>query len=378
MTNSKKGLLLGISLSVLAFSGTSVFAQSGSSTVDAVNSAVQSAVQSAIQSARDQVYTARDARDRVNQPPVQRSRFSAEPTIEDSFAALGYAPRDSKSPMYAKAAPVYAPSAPPITFSIWGSGTGTKEDRDAINAGPPVGLVPSSQSKTGVGLGGADFVKTGLFYMNDAIIIGGFGGGSDSRTTTGLPFVTNTQVRTGTGGGYLAYLLGGFSSDMTLTFNSANSVTSFPVGFGPPVAVHSESYSFASNYQYRFNMDTWWMEPTAGYVYTRNRFDNALIAGMPDYSLYRVMGGVRFGSTWAMSGIKVQPSVYGGVYEDVSRNPGLPVGAPPTDLNKLFGKGTAKLNFIMTNNFSLYVQGEVYGRTGVRGETGTIGARYTF
>jgi hypothetical protein len=140
------------------------------------------------------------------------------------------------------------------------------------------------------------------------------------------------------------------------------------------------SSNVTANVQYRFNYtNNWWWEPTAGISYTQLVED----MGLPDQETDRWQAGARAGTSFMWGSTKVEPTFTGLAYSDWSIKGGVFPGAPPvsTDQGQVWGKGIAKFNFVWTQNFSGYVQGEVHGTNGVEnvvGYVGTAGLRYVF
>jgi hypothetical protein len=121
------------------------------------------------------------------------------------------------------------------------------------------------------------------------------------------------------------------------------------------------------------------VEPTAGYSFTQV-IENI---GIPDQKTERWQAGARAGTSFMWGSTKVEETFTGLAYSDFSVKGGFPIGAPPgsTDQGQTWGKGIAKVNFVWTQNFSGYVQGEVHGTNGVEnivGYVGTVGLRYIF
>jgi Autotransporter beta-domain len=148
--------------------------------------------------------------------------------------------------------------------------------------------------------------------------------------------------------------------------------------------LHLTNFIVAGNLNYKFDVMTWWVEPTAGAAYTATVWDDASrFFGFEDGHSWRLQGGVRVGTTFDWNGVKVEPTLTGVAYSDVEIQGGTVAAAAggalvPTDQGKVFGQGIAKLNFIWNASVSSYLEGEVRGREGVLGAAGRLGLRYTF
>jgi hypothetical protein len=316
---------------------------------------------------------------------------------DEDFSALGYAdPNGSRSrnPLYTKVPPAQAAPAPTLLYTLWSSGNGAEVRQSGFFNSGGVGTNLASTTSSYVGLGGIDFLRSQFIFNGDYLLFGVLGG--DAYTHSSAASGTTTDVTAPTVGAYAAYILGGFSTDFAFTtsfmgLNTANSLA--------PVTIANmsiTSYSYAYNLNYRFNFtNNWWLEPTVGFTYFDQVWGDAEHAlGFTDGRTTRVQGGLRAG-TWFMWGqTRVEPTLTGLAYSDVSVHggtvfaggvPGSPffgMAAPfPTDQGEVWGKGIAKVNFVFSPNFSAYVEGEVYGTNGavdLRGYAGTVGLRLTF
>ena len=96
--------------------------------------------------------------------------------------------------------------------------------------------------------------------------------------------------------------------------------------------------------------------------------------GFTDGRSTRVQGGLRVGTSFDYHGVRVEPTLTGMAYDDVSISGGTIVSAfaplVPTDEGKVFGQGIGKLNFDWGRGLSAYVEGEVRGPSGVLGYAG--------
>lgn len=299
--------------------------------------------------------------------------FAADPearTEYGPFSALAY----SKTGMVTKA----PPRAPVVTnewiVSGWVQGSADYEDRDLRFGAANV----STKTRSYTGIGGVDFVKIGIATGTDAIVIGFLGMGTDTRTET---FVGDVTKSTTPGGGlYVSYIAGGFSVDYSFLANFTDSNVQF-AGTAATVQIGTtDSYVTSANIQYKWDVPSsqWWIEPTGGYSYTRTY---SPVAFTTIGHTLRFQGGVRAGTEWAWGTAKVQPTIMGLAYEDVSiKTPTIPpaIFIGLNDQGYVWGKGVGKLNVQWTDKFSTYVEGEIRGRADVMGYAGRLAARLTF
>jgi hypothetical protein len=318
-------------------------------------------------------------RDTIQQRGAGRSaalRYSWDPNADDD-ATLGYGTKStgiSRAPVF-KAMPKPQPMRT-VTYALWGQGFGDVEWRNA-NIGP---IDLGRTTSTVGGIGGADVTITSIFSAADAFVFGVLGGYTSARVRNNDG---SSATINGPGVGlYSIYVNGGFSSDVTFKadFFDLNRTAAFV----PDLGLHLDNYTTALNLNYKFDVGTWWIEPTVGASYTATVWDGASRAlGFEDGRTWRVQGGARVGTSYDWNGVKVEPTFTGLAYSDVEVRGGTVAQAAgalviPTDEGKVFGQGIAKLNFIWTDNFSSYVEGEVRGREGVLGAAGRAGLRYAF
>jgi hypothetical protein len=302
--------------------------------------------------------------------------YTWDPDAEDS-AMLGFssdAKSVSKSPVF-KAMP-QQPAVRTVKYALWGQGFGDIEWRSADVGGVDLGRTTTTVG----GVGGADMTVTNIFSPTDAVVLGVLGGVTSARVKNNDGSTARVE---GPGvGTYGIYVNGGFSADTTfkVDFFSLNRSTA---GL-PDIDVHLTNFIISDNLNYKFDVMTWWVEPTVGASYTATVWDNASkFFGFEDGHTWRLQGGVRVGTTLDWNGVKVEPTLTGMAYSDVEIRGGTVAAAAggtlvPTDEGKVFGQGIAKLNFVWNPNFSSYVEGEVRGREGVLGTAGRLGLRYTF
>jgi hypothetical protein len=381
-------------------------AHAQSDAIKATNAAIQSAIQSELQIIRDQIQSRR-----LGLTTGGRAiGFSGDPYFRetyfndayDAFGALGYA-KSSKG-----ASPPPAP-ANDITFSVWGSVSYDNVHRRGFFNGTDIG----SDSRTWTWISGGDWVKTGIFATSDALVIGGLHTYSDTRSTAAAN--SRTTVHSPGNEAYASYINGGFSTDFAFTaVTSGSTTTSLNPGstFVDPITgtavvtppsfvntfIDQTSYSYSHNLNYRIDFSNqWWVEPTVGYNYTETYFGTP---GFQTSQIWTVQGGTRFGTEFMWGYTKVQPTFTGIAYSQVSVRGGQPVGAAgtaiapgivpglvigpngtpaaPTDEGKLWGRGSAKVNFQFTDKVSAAVEGEAYGTHDVIGYAARLSGRISF
>jgi len=364
--------------------------QSGSSNnnipAQVVNSAVQSAVQAAIQNAIDRIFDQRRRAAAAGRP----LGFAGDPDYreyDDIFNALGYSGKAKA--VYTKA-PEPATARPSLTTALWGSGTGSYERVSSWGGG----MLSTSSTSAITGLGGVDFTESNIGPNLAAVLVGALGGDTSARTSATLGVETKTTAPTA--GGYLAYVVGDFSTDFSFTTNFIHSDTTGPA----PASMLQTNYNYALDLNYRFGSETWF-EPTGGATYTKGVWGGAQKAmGFQDNDTVRLQAGARAGTSIPTAyGIKLEPVLMGLVYSDVYFSgtaapvaaAALPGTASNGDLGRLWEKADLKLNAIITQNFSAYIEGEIHhcscgqnggptigGTSYDTGYSGTLGLRYSW
>jgi hypothetical protein len=301
--------------------------------------------------------------------------YTWDPNEEDGVALnFSNSKSGSKSLVY-KAAPQQSVGRA-VRYALWGQGFGDIEWRNENVAGVDLGRTTATIGA----IGGADVTITNIFSPTDAYVLGVLGGFTSAHVKNNDGSTARVE---GPGVGvYTAYVIGGFSTDTTFKvdfFDLNRSATGLP-----DLNLHLTNFVTSSNLNYKFDVMTWWVEPTVGASYTSTVWDDASkFFGFEDGHTWRVQGGVRVGTTLDWSGVKVEPTLTGLAYSDVQVRGGTVAAAAggtivPTDEGKVFGQGIAKLNFIWNTSFSSYLEGEVRGREGVLGAAGRLGVRYAF
>jgi hypothetical protein len=338
----------------------------------------QAATQAGVDAAESHI---RDVRDIVddslkgpNSAVGSAHAFAADPNFDhafEAFNALGYSPRDPKSPLMTKAPPM--PPPPALGVAIWGMGFVDGEHRTGTFNGVDI----DRKTRTAGGLAGVDFVKKNLTSASDALVFGFLGGVTETHVSNRDG--STSKVTAPGVGVYGAYVKGGFSIDGMF---KADFIGEDDTTAGVLTTRHSNNYTVAGNINYKMNLaNNWWWEPTVGVSHTETVWStNDHLAGFQDGSTTRVQGGARVGTETMWGTVRVEPTFGVYVYSDVAVNGGTQIGAAPmpTDQGKVWGKGTAKLNFRATDRVSFYVEGEVRATSDIVGGAGRVGARVSF
>jgi hypothetical protein len=367
---------------VTSISGSGCF---GSNAAQTANATVRQASQVSMQAVQNQIASIRDSIQRRRYSPASGRPlgFAADPdesgsaqtaALSDSpWQALGYAKGGGAvSPVF-KAPPAAAiPATPAMQFAGWGQMFGDFEQRTGVFNGLDIGR----KTWTTGGIGGVDATFNRAFG-SDAFVLGLLAGEMVARVTNNDG--STARVAGPSLGIYGIYVLGGFSTDTSFKVDFLKLDTS-TVGF---TGLGSKNYAVASNVNYKFDFPGYWVEPTAGVSFTRAVWDSTAQAlGMTDGRTTRLQGGVRTGTTWMWSNIRVEPVLTGLLYDDVSISGGTIATAitptAPSDQGKLFGQVIGKLGFDWGRGLSSYVEGEVRGRNQVFGTAARVGLRYMF
>jgi hypothetical protein len=110
---------------------------------------------------------------------------------------------------------------------------------------------------------------------------------------------------------------------------------------------------------------TYFVEPTAGFSFTRTLFDGGAAAlGLQDASTVRLQGGARWGAAWEMSGVSVEASVKTLVYSNVVAqgtalaSDFIGSGIVPTDGGLIRGVVAPELSICLPDNYTVTLSGE--------------------
>ena len=325
------------------------------------NQIIQNVIQNILQNVRDQIQ-----RRELVVPPVRALRFSGDDensasSAETPFSALAYASMPTKAP------PMVAPT-PSYLYGL--NLTGSADDSRAS------GITTTTFGVTGA----VDITKLGVFTTTDAFTVIFTGSGLWSHAT-GL------NSDTGVGAGTIAYTNGGFSTDLTIDPNWTRARLAAAGVVVGTTTMNTSGISYAPNVHYKFDLaNAWFIEPTVGLTYTQTFTEDF---GTETGHSTEVHGAVRIGTETLWNGVRVQPSLTGGLFGIADQSgvggainpatPGLPAsggGTPAT--GKVGGQGSGKLNILWTNTFSSYI--EVHG-SGIANTTdvgATGGLRWTF
>ena len=272
-------------------------------------------------------------------------------------------------------------------------------------------------------LTGLDVTKSGFLSANDVLIVGMLAGYSDTqvdvsaRDLSGSRSTTNASISGPSVGAFVTYANGPFSTDNVFKVDFLNQTQSFTErlafyggfnGIGQPftptntpggVGIDNTgtartsitTYNWSSDFQYRFPIaGTLWYEPTGGFRYVNTQYGSGAAAlGLQDGYVWRLQGGMRFGTSNLWNDVLVTSSITGLVYSDVVVH-GLVVSAGtvggtffgttllPSDQGLIKGRGIYRSNFDFGNGRSLFVQAETWGGQGQFGAGGRAGGRIEF
>ena len=311
--------------------------------------------------------------------PLAYSTFN----LDDSYRLLGYA--SDKGPVYgADKNPLYkAPPAPAVaagpSWAAWVEGLGDWEKRNPLNAND----IGRTQDTYGVHAG-LDATWQGAWLPGDFVVAGLVTNWTSSHINlTGSPASLRLE---GPGVGlYSMYVNGGFSADLVGKFDFLN-LNEDLAGLGLPnnsIAVTNAGLS--GNIQYKNLFGSSFVEPTAGFMFTRTMFgDNAALMGLQDGSTLRLQAGARFGTAFNVNGISFEPTlallVYSNVIADGTTVATVPVPVPitPTDQGLVRGEVDPELNLDFKNGYTAYLRGSVYFGTELVGGFAKIGVRKQF
>jgi hypothetical protein len=295
--------------------------------------------------------------------------------VDSAFAALGYSgePRDPKSPILIKA-PQPEPSH--FSYSAWTQGFVDYENRSGTFLGTDIGR----NTFINGGLAGADVTVQGVTSASDAFVIGLLTGDVQANIRNGDG--STAHVDGPSLGAYTAYVNGAFSADGT--FKTDFFDLSDAASLGVIIPLRLNNYVAAGNVNYKQDFGSWWVQPTAGAIYTRTVWDQASKSlGMDDGTDVRVQGGARLGSSFDWQGVHYSETLTLLAYDDVVISGGtlaVATGIPmaPTDEGKIFGQAIGRLDAQLTSNWSVNVEGELRGRADVYGIAGRVGVTCLF
>jgi outer membrane autotransporter protein len=304
----------------------------------------------------------------------------AAPDFDDTFGALSYSNQSQRSnPL---ASPVYkAPPAPAPTMSTgpswaaWTQGLGDWEHRDAIGSTDPGRFTHTFAAQAGV-----DATWKGLAAADDALVFGFVGSYTDTHISTDGT-ATKTRLDGSGVGIYGTYVRGGFSTDLTTKFDFLELTSDFG---SPPTAgsINLINAGVSGNMQYKQDLTkTAFVEPTGGFSFTRTMFGSGAAAdGLTDASTLRLQAGARWGASWTVNGISVEPSLKTLVYSNViaegsSLSTAIASPISPTDEGKVRGEVDPSVNWDFGNGYSAALSGLVRFGNGLQGGSANINFR---
>lgn len=338
-----------------------------------------STVQGVLRTRRDQLQGPLGSQPSAGSP-LAYSTFN----LDDSYRLLGYAPAD-KTPVYgADKNPLYkAPAAPAMaagpTWAAWVEGLGDWEKRNPLNAND----IGRTQNTYGVHAG-FDGTWKNAWLPGDFVVAGLVTNWTSSHINlTGSPASLRLE---GPGVGlYSMYINGGFSADLVGKFDFLN-LNEDLAGLGlPNSSIGVTNAGLSGNVQYKNTFGSSFVEPTAGFMFTRTMFgDNAALMGLQDGSTLRLQAGARFGTAFNANGISFEPTLallaYSNVIADGTTVATVPVPVPvtPTDKGLVRGEVDPELNLDFNNGYTAYIRGSVYFGTELVGGFAKIGVRKQF
>lgn len=315
-----------------------------------------------------------------------------------SVSARGYAPSEfdnipgltSYAPAAARNHPLSAVPAPVIatgpTWATWIEGLGDWEKRNPLNS-LDVGRTQSTYSTHA----GVDATWANPFAGGDYVVAGLVGNYTSTHVDlTGLPASLRLE---GPGGGFYAmYLNGGFSADTAVKIDFVNLKEDFAglvaEGFTLTTVGNSidiTNAGFAGNLQYKNKYGWGFIEPTVGFAFTHTMFgNNAAAMGLQDASTLKLQAGARFGGSFMVNGVSIEPNLgllaYSNVIADGTTLAvlGAQTPDPPTDKGLVRAEVNPELNFGFDNGYSAYIRGSVRAGQELTGGSVKAGMRKEF
>jgi hypothetical protein len=184
---------------------------------------------------------------------------------------------------------------------------------------------------------------------------------------------------------YSMYINGPFSADLVGKFDFLNLNEDLD-GLGlPNSSIGVTNAGLSGNIQYKNKFGTSFIEPTAGFSFTRTMFgDNAALMGLQDGNTLRLQAGARFGTAFNSNGISFEPTLAVLAYSNVIADGTtvatvqVPVPVTPTDQGLLRGEVDPELNVDFNNGYSAYVRGSVRFGGELIGGFAKVGLRKQF
>jgi autotransporter-like protein len=332
-----------------------------------------STVAGVLRTRRDQLQGPLGSQSNPTSPLMGYSTFN----LDDSFAALGYASRAEKNPLY-KLPPAAPAVAAGPTWATWVEGVGDWEKRRALDAND----IGRTQDTYGVHAG-LDGTWKNVWLPGDYVVAGLVTNWTSTRINlTASPATLRLE---GPGVGlYSMYINGPFSADLVGKFDFLNLKEDF-AGFAPNASIGVTNAGVSGNVQYKNKFGRSFLEPTMGFSFTRTLFgDNAALMGLQDGSTLRLQAGARFGTAFTVNGISFEPTLallaYSNVIADGTSVATVPVAVPvtPTDQGLVRGEVDPELNLDFNNGYSAYVRGSVRFGSELVGGSAKVGLRKQF
>jgi outer membrane autotransporter protein len=318
--------------------------------------------------------------------PVPAVRGFAPSELDGSPGALGYASTASRNPLQAVPAAPAVTSGP--TWATWVDGGGDWERRNPLNAYD----VARTQS-TYTTHAGVDATWANTFLPSDYVVAGLVASYTSIHVDlTSLPAPAKLQLEGPGVGLYAMYLNGGFSADVTTKFDFLNLKEDFSAliaeGFTPTSTLNSIDITgagVAGNIQYKYKAAWGFIEPTAGFMFSRAMFGgDAAAMDLKDGSTLRLQAGARFGAAFEANGVGIEPTLgllaYSNVIADGTTlaTLGSLVPEPPTDKGLLRAEIDPELNFNLADGYSAYIRGSLRVGSEMVGGAAKLGLRKEF
>ena len=339
-----------------------------------------STVAGVLRTRRDQLQGPLGSQSNPPSPVMGYSTFN----LDDSFAALGYASRAERNPVYgADKNPLYkSPLTPAVaagpTWATWVEGVGDWEKRSALNAND----IGRTQDTYGVHAG-LDATWKNAWLPGDFVVAGLVTNWTSSRISlSGSPATLRLE---GPGVGlYSMYINGPWSADLVGKLDFLTLKEDF-AGLAPNGSIGVTNAGISGNVQYKNKFGASFLEPTMGFSFTRTMFgDNAALMSLQDGSTLRLQAGARFGTAFNANGISFEPTLallaYSNVIADGTSVATVPVAVPvtPTDQGLVRGEVDPELNLDFNNGYTAYVRGSVRFGSELVGGSAKVGLRKQF
>jgi len=300
--------------------------------------------------------------------------------FDESFGLLSYGSiASAKNPLAVFKAPPAAAPAPGPTWAVWSEAFGDWERRSPLNA-DDIGRTQTSEGAHA----GFDATWQNTLTAGD-FVVGGVVG-SWMRAKVNLSALPGGFTLEGPGVGvYSMYVLGPFSADLTGKVDFLSLAEDFG-SLVPNASTDVTNAGLSGNIQYKSKLGPHgYIEPTMGFSMTRTMFgDNAAAIGLTDATTVRLQAGARFGSTFEVNGVVIEPVLGLLLYENVvAEGTTLPTTAfaipiAPTDRGLVRGEVDPELNLDFGNGYSAYARGIVRFGSEMFGGGGKLGLRKQF